>query len=64
MALGEVDRATAGALAQVDRTFLPAPARVAVYDRLYAEFPRLYKSQKAIFRRLNAPSRQPSAAKP
>ena len=64
MPRGEFDRATAGALAQVDRTFWPAPARVAVYDRLYAEFPRLYKSQKAIFRRLNAPSRQPSAAKP
>ena len=58
MALGEVDRATAGALAQVDRTFRPDPARVAVYDRLYAEFPRLYKSQKAIFRRLNGPSRR------
>jgi hypothetical protein len=24
-----------------------------VYDRLYAEFPRLYQSQRKMFRRLN-----------
>jgi xylulokinase len=66
LALGEVDRASAGSLAQVDMTFRPDPSRVAACDRLYAEFPRLYKSQKAIFRRLNGPSRragqQPDAA--
>ena len=61
MGLGEVDRSLAGALAQVDTTFRPDPSRVAVYERLYAEFPRLYKSQKAIFRRLNGASRRPPA---
>jgi xylulokinase len=55
MALGDVDRARAGSLAQVEQTFRPVPSRVAVYGRLYAEFPRLYKSQKAIFKRLNGP---------
>lgn len=58
MALGEVDPASAGALAQVDKTFVPQQPAVAVYDRLYAEFPGLYKSQKAFFRRLNGPSRR------
>jgi xylulokinase len=55
MALGDVDRARAGSLAQVEQTFRPVPSRVAVYGRLYAEFSRLYKAQKAIFKRLNGP---------
>jgi xylulokinase len=55
MALGDVDRARAGSLAQVEQAFRPVPSRVAVYGRLYAEFPRLYKAQKAIFKRLNGP---------
>lgn len=56
MALGEVDPATAGELAAVGATFRPDPARRAVYDRLYAEFPKLYRSQKGMFRRLNPPA--------
>lgn len=40
-------------LVPVDRTFTPDPANRAVYDRLYAEFPRLYKAQKGMFARLN-----------
>jgi xylulokinase len=36
-----------------EATFAPDPANRAVYDRLYAEFPRLYQSQRKMFRRLN-----------
>jgi len=61
LALGEVDHATVGGLAQVDKTFRPEQAQVAVYDRLYAEFPRLYRAQKAMFRRLNRPAPQARA---
>ena len=32
---------------------VPMPANRAAYDRLYAEFPGLYTSQKKFFRRLN-----------
>ncbi len=56
LALGAVDPATADGLAQVGATFQPDPARRAIYDRLYAEFPKLYRSQKGMFRRLNPPS--------
>jgi xylulokinase len=55
IALGAVDQSSAGALAQIEKTFQPDPSRGAAYDRLYAEFPKLYKSQKAMFRRLNRP---------
>ncbi len=59
LALGAVDPADAGELAPVGATFRPDPARRAAYDRLYAEFPKLYRSQKGMFRRLNPPSRPP-----
>ncbi|MGE5287348.1 MAG: FGGY-family carbohydrate kinase, partial [Micromonosporaceae bacterium] len=59
MALGDIDRSSAGALPQIGMAFRPDPSRRAVYDRLYAEFPRLYKSQKAMFGRLNRPPRRP-----
>jgi xylulokinase len=39
-------------LVEVD-AFAPDPARRAVYDRLFAEFPRLYKAQRPMFARLN-----------
>ncbi|HEY5990423.1 MAG TPA: FGGY-family carbohydrate kinase [Streptosporangiaceae bacterium] len=55
IALGAVDRSSAGDLAQIAKTFQPEPFRQAVYNRLYAEFPKLYRSQKAMFRRLNRP---------
>ena len=41
------------ALVPAERVFTPDPANRAVYDRLYAEFPRLYQSQRGMFRRLN-----------
>jgi len=40
-------------LVPVDATFRPDPANRDVYDRLFAEFPRLYKAQRRIFHRLN-----------
>ena len=40
-------------LVGVDATFTPDPANRAVYDKLFAEFPKLYKTQKAMFGRLN-----------
>ena len=43
-------------LVAVDATFRPDPRTGPTYDRLYAEFPKLYKAQKAMFRRLNRPA--------
>lgn len=53
LALGRVDPGDLRDLVLVDRTFTPDPANRAAYDRLYAEFPRLYKAQKGMFARLN-----------
>ena len=52
LALGEVSPADVGEVAPVGTTFRPDPSRRAVYDRLFHEFPRLYKSQKPMFARL------------
>ncbi len=54
VALGEITRDDIRELVPVERVFSPRAENRAVYDRLYGEFPRLYKSQRAIFRRLNA----------
>lgn len=53
IALGAVRVDEVDALVGVERTFAPDPDNRAVYDRLYAEFPGLYTSQKKRFRRLN-----------
>ena len=37
----------------VEATFRPDAATRGVYDRLYAEFPKLYRAQKGMFTRLN-----------
>ena len=55
VALGDVDRDDLRDLVRVDATFRPDPAHRAVYDELYAEFPRLYRSQRRMSRRLNRP---------
>ena len=39
----------------VEATFRPNPATRECYDRLYAEFPKLYKAQRRMFARLNRP---------
>jgi xylulokinase len=41
------------ALVPVERTFTPDPSARTTYDRLFAEFPGLYKAQTKLFRRLN-----------
>jgi xylulokinase len=53
VALGEIQWDEVHALVQVDRVFRPDPDSRVAYDRLYAEFPKLYRSQRAMFHRLN-----------
>jgi xylulokinase len=57
MALGVVSPEEVRSLVAVDRVFTPDPANRAVYDRLFMEFPRLYKAQKRMFARLNRSDR-------
>lgn len=64
IALGDVDRATARDHVPVDATFTPDPGARPTYDRLYREFPRLYKTQKDMFRRLNRPRRTSRRGRP
>ena len=59
--LGEVRLDEIRSLVTVDRRFEPNPAHREVYDRLYDEFPKLYKAQKAMFARLNG-RRQPAGS--
>lgn len=54
LGMGELDRAELRELVPVDRVFRPTAEHRAVYDRLFAEFPRLYQAQKGMFARLNA----------
>jgi xylulokinase len=53
MALGAVTAGELRDLVAVDGVFTPDRATRAVYDRLYGEFPRLYRAQKKMFSRLN-----------
>lgn len=53
VALGEVRLEELGELVEVDARFEPDSRDRRVYDRLYAEFPRLYRAQKKMFSRLN-----------
>lgn len=57
VAVGDVDRADLRDLVPLDGTFHPDPANRAVHDRAYAEFPRLYRSQRRMFHHLNRPAR-------
>jgi xylulokinase len=54
LALGEMQRQDIHELVPVERVFAPRLESRVIYDRLYAEFPRLYKAQRAMFGRLNA----------
>jgi xylulokinase len=54
LALGALTPADVRDTAPVERTFRPEPSTRAAYDKLYAEFPKLYKAQRGMFRRLNA----------
>ena len=62
LSLGEVDLEEIDGLVAVDARFKPDAATAATYDRLFGEFPKLYRSQKPMFARLNGPrgSPQPS----
>jgi xylulokinase len=60
MAVGDVDRDELRRLVPLDGTFRPDSSNRSAYDRLFAEFPRLYRSQRRMFHRLNRP-RRPSA---
>ena len=51
--IGELRRDEIHDLVPVERTFRPDPQHRAAYDRLFAEFPGLYRAQKSMFARLN-----------
>jgi xylulokinase len=53
LALGTVRQDEIRGLVPIERVFSPNPQNRAIYDRLYAEFARLYKSQRRMFARLN-----------
>lgn len=53
LALGEVHAAEVATLVPVDRVFTPDPAVRETYDRLFAEFPKLYSRNKRMFAHLN-----------
>jgi xylulokinase len=53
MALGEVAPEEVHGLVPVERVFSPDPAHRSTYDRMFAEFPRLLRSQRGFFRRRN-----------
>jgi xylulokinase len=53
LALGALARPDVRDAVPVETTFRPDPATRAVYERLYAEFPKLYKAQRRMFARLN-----------
>jgi xylulokinase len=63
LALGAIRVEDVRALVPVAETFRPDPATRAAYDRLYAEFPGLYKTQKALFARLNGRKRANAATR-
>jgi xylulokinase len=60
IALGLVRPDEVRTLVHVDTTFTPDPANRLVYDRLAAEFSKLYRGQKAMAGRLNQIGRPPS----
>jgi xylulokinase len=53
LALGHVSSAEVHGLVPVDRVFTPDPRHRATYERLFAEFPKLYTRNKRFFARLN-----------
>lgn len=59
LSLGVVRPEEVHDLVPVDRVFRPDPTTRVVYDRLYSEFPKLYKAMKPLFSRLNR-SRRPA----
>jgi xylulokinase len=64
VAMGEVDLQEVDGLVTVDARFEPTGAHVATYDRLYREFPRLYRAQKSMFAHLNGGRSRTQASRP
>ena len=56
MALGYLDPGEIRSLVPIETTYYPDPACCTVYNRLFAEFPKLYAAQRGVFRRLNRPA--------
>jgi xylulokinase len=52
LALGEVTPEEVRSLVPVDAAFVPRPVHRPTYDRLFEEFPKLYKAQRGMFHRL------------
>jgi xylulokinase len=59
MVLGAVEAGEMRDLVALDGRFVPERAHRAVYDRLYDEFPKLYKIQRSMFKRLNGGASPP-----
>jgi xylulokinase len=53
LSLGAIEPEEVRGLVKVRATYTPEPQHRDVYDRLYAEFPGLFKSQRPMFHRLN-----------
>jgi xylulokinase len=53
LALGEIELGELREIVKLDGVFTPDGANRSTYDRLYREFPKLYRSQKSMFARLN-----------
>ena len=53
LGLGAISRGEVRELVPVDRVFEPNASNRNAYDRLFAEFPGLYKAQRKMFARLN-----------
>jgi xylulokinase len=62
--LGEVDIEEIHSLVGVDATFTPDAANASTYDKLFAEFPKLYSSQKPMFTHLNRHRGSPQPSRP
>jgi xylulokinase len=56
LALGDVAPGQVRSLVPTDRTFRPEAVHRDVHDRAFAEFTRLYRVQRRMFRRLNRPT--------
>ncbi len=64
LVLREVDLEEIRGLVAVDTRFEPDKTNAATYDRLFHEFPRLYRAQKPMFARLNGARGSPQTSRP
>jgi xylulokinase len=64
LALNEMDLEEVRGLVPVEARFDPEPSNSSTYDRLFGEFPKLYRSQKPMFSRLNRGQNSESPTRP